>query len=85
MNVEQLKEIRRFSRKLSVLYDFFSWTWRDNVSSPTPLEIEKTILRLIGNIRKHNTYASSTGGLHVEKDEDGRISITWSKDETLYL
>ncbi len=78
----QEQEVRAFAEKIAPFYELFNWKWYDGL--PTPERIERSILDLLHNI-DGNITGSQTGGLVVEKDEEGTIQISWRLEKAIWL
>lgn len=80
-NKKQLKEIRVFSKKVEVLYQFCNWNWGDDI--PTAKKIEELIIQLAGDLGKKSESISS-GGIKIERDGE-RYIISFIAAYNLYL
>ena len=83
-------EIKKFAKKLEVLYELFNWEWVD-YHIPNAEKIEENIYYLINRaikIRmedKTECVGVGSGGITVDIDEFDNLNIKWTLEKSLYL
>ena len=82
-----LRKVPAFSKKLALVYTTLKWEWCGYAPRvPNDKEIAATLRRLIRTADLKNIGCdTTTGGLHVGRDNFGVAYIRFSVDEVLYL
>lgn len=82
---EQKKEVRAFSREVAPYYKLFNWTWGEQSLHPTPAEITEVVYSHIRYLNENDAHHITSGGIAVEKDDGGVLTISWSKTNSIWI
>ena len=66
------KELNKISKNIAKIFKTNKWTWaiRKGLNIPTAKEVKESILSLIEDVKKEESWVSN-GRLRVEKEDNG--------------
>jgi len=82
---EQRREIKAFSREVAPYYKLFNWRWGQEQLIPTAREIEELVYNHMDYINNNHADNVSSGGISVEKNEEGQHEVSWSITNSIWI